>query len=296
MSPDLLAPPTAAERMQLIRQHLDSRLPRSERTWSRDTTARDRVFHSIDYIGRAAIPHTTSFYELQEVQRILRRFLQHVALPGDAVVADLGAGDGRLTALLREHGFSNIIAADIDHDNVARLSARFDIDAVCADVSDAALFPQHSFDLIVAWGGLLTVLPDPVAMIDTLRHWLTPHGVLITAEPTLESILLYSLVRGDLVEFERSRTTGTRAAMWDDKEHRYTVYPTRTIRSWFAQAEHLAVLDEQNVGIFPSLLAGGIAVERQFDADAKAALLDAIDFTAIDGVPRQIAFLTRRTA
>lgn len=295
MLPELVAPDSAAARMQLIRQHLDSRLPCVGRIWSHDASARDRVFHSIDYVGRSSVPYSTSYYELQDVRRIMQQFLQRVALPQKALVADLGAGDGRLTALLREHGFSNVVAADIDYENVARLSARFDIDAICADVTDATLFPQQTFDLIVAWG-LLTVLPSPATMLDTLGNWLTPNGILITAEPTLESILLYSLVRGDLAEFERSRTTGTRAAMWHDKEHRYTVYPTRAIRSWMSNAPNLDVLDEQNVGIFPSLLAGGVAEERQLDTNARAALLDGLDFTAIDGVPRQIAFLAQRTA
>lgn len=274
--------------------HLETRFPCNGRVWAQDTGLKDRIFHAIDYASRAAEPRTTSWYEFADVRRILDDFLRINPLPEDALIADIGAGDGRITALLKEYGFRNIIALDIDYENVERLSRRYDCDAICAPFSGESLFPEGTFDLIIAWG-LLTCIPDFPAALADLTRYTAVGGALITAEPTLESVLLYTIARGDTAEFVRTYQSGSRAAMWHDKEVRYTVFTTAQLREWMYSASGLEVLHERNIGIFPSLLAGGLLQEQKFSPQESAWFLDSIDFTAVDGVPRQIAFLSRRS-
>lgn len=282
------------DRKAKLYAHLETRFPSHGRVRAHDTGLQDRIFHAIDYASRAAEPRTTSWYEFADVRRILDDFLRLNPLPEDALIADIGAGDGRITALLKEYGFRNIIALDIDYENAERLSRRYDCDAICAPFSGDGLFPEGTFDLIIAWG-LLTCLPDfPRALADLTRYTAV-GGTLITAEPTLESVLLYTIARGDTAEFVRTYRTGSRAAMWHDKEVRYTVFTTVQLREWMYSAAELEVLYERNIGIFPSLLAGGLLQEKEFNPQEAARLLDSIDFAAIDGVPRQIAFLSRRS-
>ncbi len=282
-------------RVALLRKHLADRFAMHGRVWSNDTTAQDRVFHSIDYVSRAAAPRSTSWYELKDARRILKEYLATHPLPKDALIADIGAGDGRITALLREMGYMNIIALDIDHDNVARLSERFECEGVCASAVETDTFPEKVFDLVVAWG-LFTCLPSFSDAIETVRKWIVPGGALIAADPTLESVLLYTLVRGDIGEFLRTASTKTRAAMWDERENRYTVYTAADIRKWLYGNSGLQVIAERNVNVFPSLIAGGFVQDQKLSAKESAQLLDSINFDAIDGVPRQISFLARRKA
>lgn len=94
-------------------------------------------------------------------------------------VLDAGAGTGQVGEWLASQGFHNLIAADFSADmlKVAEEKGCYS-ELHCVDLSNAAVFPEDSFDNIVSVG---TITPNHVesgAVLQNWYRWLKPGGLM----------------------------------------------------------------------------------------------------------------------
>jgi SAM-dependent methyltransferase len=108
-------------------------------------------------------------------------------LGGGARVLEIGAGDGRLVARLREAGFE-ARGAEPSPSARARAAARG------IELAAQAQAAEGSQDAVVLWH-VLEHLPEPLATLEQARRWLRPPGQLLVAVPNLGS--LQAAIGGD---------------------------------------------------------------------------------------------------
>ncbi len=114
-------------------------------------------------------------------ERDRMRFVRGLA-PGSRVL-EVGAGDGKLVAMMREAGLD---AHGIDPSPAACAAARaIGVDVANVGVGEAELEPA-SEDAVVLWHAL-EHLDDPAAALERIRSWLRPGGTLVVAVPNLAS-------------------------------------------------------------------------------------------------------------
>ncbi|MFF0389257.1 class I SAM-dependent methyltransferase [Kitasatospora sp. NPDC004615] len=123
---------------------------------------------------------------------IHRRFLEPY-LTVDQHILEIGAGLGRFTTVLAEHG-ARIVVTDISpvqlHLNEANVTAAGHERAVEArhalDIRDTSRFPDASFDLVLAYGGPLSYAFDQErqALAGLLRV-VKPDGVVVASVMSL---------------------------------------------------------------------------------------------------------------
>jgi SAM-dependent methyltransferase len=99
--------------------------------------------------------------------------------PG-ARVLEIGAGDGRFVARMREAGLD---ARGAEPSPAARSRARTHGVELVAEASA----DPHSQDAVVLWH-VLEHLPDPSATLEQARSWLRAGGLLLVAVPNLDSV------------------------------------------------------------------------------------------------------------
>jgi SAM-dependent methyltransferase len=249
--------------------------------------------------GRAQLPFTTTRAETLIFERKLRHILQKYRIPKDAWVMDVGCSDGRATRMLLDAGYERIVASDIEHHQLARLVAglapeeRPKVWPVAEDVNTLP-FQPNAFHLIVAWG-LFTSTPDFKQSLEAVIPLLHPDGILVSAEPILESILTYALVRGDLQEFLRSYEAGSRPAAWEDKENRYQVFRHDQVEALMSDVP-LEILERDGISLFPSLVFGGVCQDQALSDEEKATLFDAMQELSIHSSTyfRQVIYVSRK--
>ena len=123
---------------------------------------------------------------------IHRRFLASYLTKGQRIL-EIGAGPGRFTAVLAEHG-ARVVVTDISpvklHLNEVNVTAAGAEHAVEArhplDVRDTSRFPDASFDMVLAYGGPLSYAFDQEhqALAGLLRI-VKPEGVVIASVMSL---------------------------------------------------------------------------------------------------------------
>jgi SAM-dependent methyltransferase len=226
-----------------------------------------RMFAGSQYVKRASVAHTTSSVEAQ----IRRRQLENVSgsLSTEQRALELGCADGLITRYLLEIGFQELVSTDIVRGTVAELAEGISDeqrDRLLLIVDDLLRlpFPDASFTTVIAWG-VLSVCGDFEQGLERSWRWLAPGGHLLLAEPLLESVLVYALVRGDLGEFRRVGAEGTRAANWEDRDDRYRVNPYGFYEDRLADLPGATVVERGGVNMLPSLVLGGLAQERGVD-------------------------------
>jgi SAM-dependent methyltransferase len=115
-------------------------------------------------------------------ERDRMRFIRGLA-PG-ARVLEVGAGDGKLVALMRASGLD---ARGIDPSPAACAAARASgVEVNCVGVDDAEVEPGAE-DAVVLWHAL-EHFDDPAGALERIRGWLRPAGTLVVAVPNLRSV------------------------------------------------------------------------------------------------------------
>lgn len=214
-----------------------------------------------DFASRAKVPHTTSAVEARIRRRKLERLVESSEIDRSRPALELGCADGLVTHHLLELGFEKLVSTDIEHPSVVKLEHSLqseDRERVLLVVDDLLRLPfeESSFGTVIAWG-VLSVSGDFGRALDLAWRWVAPGGFLLLAEPVLESVLAYTLVRGDLDEFRRTLREGTRAAMWDTREERYRVSSLAFYRERLAALRDATIVDAGGINMLPSLVLGG---------------------------------------
>jgi trans-aconitate methyltransferase len=232
------------------------------------------VLHDIDYVERCSVRHTTTFYEFRQTEKIVSGILD-VASREDLVevpnVLELGCGDGRIYTILKDR-FPDMryVGIEYDYANAERLASRALADhavIVNDDVMHVEI-PEDRFDMTIAWA-LLQYIKQPALILDKMVRFTRNGGLIIVAEPTLESVLLYCLVKGDLSEFIRSYKTSSRAAMWDTKKKRYNVNKAKTTIDYILHNKSLEIIHNSGISVFPSLIFGNILHNTNVDEEIR---------------------------
>ena len=121
------------------------------------------------------------------------------AVPEEArAILDVGCGEGRLGAALREGRPDRVVyGIEMQPDAAARAAGRLDrVFAIDVADRDPPLQPA-SLDCI-SFGDVLEHLIDPEAVLRRLRRFLAPGGVVVASIPNIQHhTILAALLRGD---------------------------------------------------------------------------------------------------
>jgi SAM-dependent methyltransferase len=261
----------------------------------------ERPFSKSEFVGRAQVPHTTSAVEARIRRRHLKHLLESAEIDRSQPVLELGCADGLVTRHLLELGFQKLVSTDIVHATVAKLDGSLspaESERVLLVLDDLLQLPlgEGSFEAVLAWG-VLSVSGDFDRALALSWDWVAPGGYLLLAEPILESVLLYALVRGDLDEFRRILRTRTRATMWEgSREERYGVNPWGHYETRLGELPGATVTGRGGVNMLPSLVLGGITQDSPVPAEELEELSDLLGDPALDELVlwRQVYWLVRK--
>jgi hypothetical protein len=257
--------------MPSLKEFLSTKYNNANGVFARGLPGKSLVFSDMQYIERAEVRYTTSFYEFRQTEKILADIVQNTGISSLAVpkISDFGAGDGRIFKILKKlcPGLQ-YAGVEYDYPNARKLAALDEsLVSICDDACSVE-FPGDYFDLSLAWG-LFHNFNDQQyrACSKKIMACTRNGGHVVLAEPTLESVLLYSLVKRDISEFIRIYNTKTRPAMWEDKDERYNVNFINQTRALIANEAALKVVLEYGVDIWPSLIFGNILQDADADDD-----------------------------
>ncbi len=246
------------------------------------------------------MPHTTSAIEAAIRQRHLRRLVESAGIDRSLPVLELGCADGLVTDHLLRIGFERLVATDIEYPSVAKLdqsleSSQHERVLLVVDDMLGLPFPRSSFTTIVAWG-VLSVTGDFDRALERAWDWVAPGGWLLLAEPILESVLVYTLVRGDLAEFRRTWDEGTRAGAWETRDDRYRVNRLNFYRRRLEALPGATIAEAGGISMLPSLVLGGVAQDRTLPQTELSELSERLTDPELDDVAlwRQAFWLLRK--
>jgi len=145
------------------------------------------------YYPRSHMDYAALAREAQRVSRVgagLRRWLagtnnqgHYRARPGQNVL-DIGSGSCLSMLEMRALG---VQAFGIEADpNVAAIAAHFGLTVHVGSIHDQP-FPDQSFDLIVL-NQVIEHVPDPLALLITVKERLTPKGTVVLSFPNTDSV------------------------------------------------------------------------------------------------------------
>jgi SAM-dependent methyltransferase len=101
-------------------------------------------------------------------------------------VADVGCGEGDLCHELRSAGWRGVIGLDVSRARIERARKRYPEGEFYDRPIDETGVEPSSFDLIIM-DNVIEHLPDPVAMLQTLRCYLKPQGRIVVITPNMKS-------------------------------------------------------------------------------------------------------------
>ncbi len=253
-----------------------------------------------EFVARSNTPRTTSAVETRMRERHIARLVKEHGIDLSEPVLDLGCADGAIAHHLLSLGAQRLVSTDLLASGVTALDRSIegeDRDRVLLVVDDMLRLPlpDASFGAVVAWG-ILSVTGDFEGALKRAWDWLAPGGHLLFAEPLLEQALVYPLIRGDLDEFRRVRSEGTRAGMWDAREDRYTVNPRGFYSERLAGLPGAELLDEGGINMLPSLLLGGLLQDRDTPESELDEIVELMDDPELDRLTlwRQAFWLLRK--
>lgn len=267
---------------------VDSRLKSTENT----------VWRTSEFDTRARVQHTTSWCEQLLGEGELGKALDMSGISMDDTVMDLGCGDGRYVHYFLKRGHRRIVALNYELEPLIQLSNSLSdsesecVMLICADIFDHPLKVSQA-NFVLAWG-LMTSTTDFEHSLNQCLDILVDSGWLFNAEPVLEQALVYSLVKGDLAEFQRTLTTRTRPRMWNEREHRYQVLTLHELSAAMTSSR-LNIVRQGGISTLPSLVFGGLLDgDQKLPIDvSRQSLWDAMSSIRC-GWDRQVTFLSQK--
>lgn len=267
-----------------------------------DISDRRHWSHS-EFVARAETSHTTSAVEAKIRRRHLEQLIGSSGIDPTRPTLELGCADGLVTRTLLELGFEKLISTDLVHETVEVLDRSIDPDQrerIVLIVDDLMRLPfsDSRFSTVIAWG-VLSVTPDFDRGLELAWRWVAPGGHLLLAEPLLESVLVYALVRGDLDEFRRIHREGTRPGVWEERnerDDRYRVNPMSFYEQRLGDLAGADIVEAGGVNMLPSLVLGGLLQDSPVDEDERAALSELLSDPGLDHLAlwRQTFWLLRK--
>ena len=260
----------------------------------------NNIWHNTVLGTRSSINFSTTNTETVIIKSILKNTFEKYNINKEMIICDAGGADGRITDFLIEEKFEKIILFDLDPKNIINfkknLNLSYSDNILClADDVNTLPFKDNSIDIIIAVS-LFTSTNNFNKSLKSLSRTLKKGGIIINFEPTLESTLIYSLVRQDVKEFINILNTSTRATWWEDKKNRYSIYPQKTIDK-FMNIKELKLMEKGGISVFPSLVFGGVLQNKQVTLNTKDKLFKDIINSQIDlSCYRQVMYISKKTA
>jgi SAM-dependent methyltransferase len=166
----------------------------------------DQYYANYKFNTNFSIP-SDSNYKVTKAKRESRHiksvnFIENTAhLTKFASILDIGCSYGATLSILKEKGFSNLFALDLDSTCVDYLRT-IGINSSVASIFSSDL-PQYEnkFDLIIL-GHILEHLHEPKEAISNARKWLKPHGKIYIEIPDLYQYSDTSAFPGFFAEWE----------------------------------------------------------------------------------------------
>lgn len=152
----------------------------------RRTAAQQRT-RTIEEMFSRLVPHYDRMNRLMTGGRDgrWRSLAVEASQPQDAVVLDLGAGTGDLSAEFRRQGAGHVLGFDVSASMLTRADEKFGRDGIDWLQGDALHlpFPHESFD-VVASAFVMRNLPDLAGSFEEMARVLKPGGRLVGLDIT----------------------------------------------------------------------------------------------------------------
>jgi len=257
--------------MEPLLEHLKMNYSIINGVYCKELQNRSLIFREMQYVERSEVLYTTSFYEYRQTEKILTEIISDAkifALTAPKIF-DVGAGDGRIYKILKNNcPEMQYVSVEYDYLNAKKISTLDErIISICDDACSVEL-PDDYFDMSIAWGIFHNFDNQQYrALLDKLTAYTRNGGYVIIAEPTLESVLLYSLVKRDINEFVRIYRTTTRPSIWENKDVRYNVNFIQKTKKSIIEETKLRIVREYGVNIWPSLIFGNILQDVKTNDD-----------------------------
>jgi 2-polyprenyl-3-methyl-5-hydroxy-6-metoxy-1,4-benzoquinol methylase len=211
------------------------------------------------FSDRAKTPFTTSWGEHFFAKAALDHALNLASVSPECTVADIGCGDGRFVRELLDRDFQQIVAIDSEIEPLVRLQKSLtDEEKLRVLVINSSILDltnwNFGFEFVIAWS-LFTHLPEFDQGLNSCHALLKENGFLLSAEPTLEHHLIYSLIRNDIAEFCLALETNSRPYDWSDKTKRYLIHYSNKLDE-LMQDRRFEIKTLLGVPIWPALVFG----------------------------------------
>ena len=193
--------------------------------------------------------------------------------PAGGKILDIGGGTGRWAIPLAKMGYK-VVLMDISRGmlEVARRKAEAEglldrIEIVKADARSMPMFPDHSFDMAIAQGDVLSYCQDPESVAREALRVLKPGGHFIASVDNKFYLLRGALSKGDFLKASEALRKGR--VRYEDEHGRFTIraFSPREIRGLF-----------ERVGFEVVRLAGKMVLWPLLSQEAKRRALEEPEF------------------
>ena len=233
----------------------------------------NNVFSNIAHAERAEVRYTTLSQETSEFIERFSMLAQQSPLDGK-VVLDTGCGDGRFVPFFLDQGAAGVVASDVSEANLRRLQSRLQREGrsgqafLVADSCEQLSLPEkvNQIYAILSFNMLGHRYSEA---LNNAKRLLDSSGVLIVAEPSWESALLFYLITGELELFDYTARSHNKVTGPDyDRTKSYRVFMEKELGD-LLQSEGWQIMTTTFISAFPSLLFGGILSKKECQDEEK---------------------------
>jgi len=249
----------------------------------------ENVFSNIAHAERAEVQYTTLSQETAEFIERFSMLAKQAPLEGK-VVLDVGCGDGRFVPFFLDNGAAGVVASDISIANLRRLQEKLKQEGraeqvlLVADSCETLKLPEK-VDHIYAILSFNMLGSRYIEALDNARGLLDPLGVLILAEPSWESALLFYLITREFDLFEYTARSHNKVTGPDyDRSKSYRVFMEKELVD-LLRAKGWQIDRTTFISAFPSLLFGGLLSKKEYSdvgKDKYARLLKEMSQNCLD--------------
>lgn len=214
--------------------------------------------------SRALDPHQSGYYDAPRYRAEIERLLATVG--SNALIADIGCGDGRGIDMLLDAGATAVVGIDFNDVALGALAdtlpaaARECVVLLCADL-DADAAPALAADAALMFE-VASVIADLAIPLRSAAGLLRPGGHLLASDPAAEGLCVHALLNGDWANL--ARIAGERRYRDTVGGHAIDIH----LRSQpeFAAAANAAGFELLESHSFPALAALALHAARRDDA------------------------------